>query len=115
MTQSVHMSGLGRRVVLVLPAPRGQRGWAQRDLNPRPPVCKTGALPTELYARATREPIAAVSRGSVEGGECLLVLSRVASVWNLIHHHVSDDASLVDDEGSANRGTGVLIEDAVCA
>ncbi len=34
--------------------------WAQRDLNPRPPVCKTGALPTELYARATQEPIAAI-------------------------------------------------------
>jgi hypothetical protein len=24
--------------------------WARRDLNPRPPACKAGALPTELRA-----------------------------------------------------------------
>ena len=24
--------------------------WARRDLNPRPPACKAGALPTELSA-----------------------------------------------------------------
>ena len=28
--------------------------WAQLDSNQRPPVCKTGALPTELYARDVR-------------------------------------------------------------
>src|ERR1051325_8459331 len=25
--------------------------WTRRDLNPRPPACKAGALPTELRAR----------------------------------------------------------------
>jgi hypothetical protein len=32
--------------------------WTRRDLNPRPPRCKRGALPTELRARTgvrTRE------------------------------------------------------------
>ena len=28
--------------------------WAQQDSNLWPPVCKTGALPTELYARCKR-------------------------------------------------------------
>ena len=27
--------------------------WTRRDLNPRPPACKAGALPTELRARGT--------------------------------------------------------------
>lgn len=26
-----------------------QRGWSQRDSNPRPPPCKGGALPAELW------------------------------------------------------------------
>jgi hypothetical protein len=26
--------------------------WAKRDLNPRHPACKAGALPAELFARA---------------------------------------------------------------
>ena len=28
------------------------REWTRRDLNPRPPRCKRGALPAELRARA---------------------------------------------------------------
>ncbi len=32
----------------------GKKWWALRDLNPRPPACKAGALPTELSALAFR-------------------------------------------------------------
>lgn len=30
--------------------------WTRRDLNPRPPACKAGALPTELRARTPQRP-----------------------------------------------------------
>jgi hypothetical protein len=26
-------------------------GWTRRDLNPQPPVCKTGSLPLEIRAQ----------------------------------------------------------------
>jgi hypothetical protein len=39
---------------LVLSAPRGARGtwWSQTGSNRRPPACKAGALPTELWPRS---------------------------------------------------------------
>ncbi len=58
-----------------------EQRWAQRDLNPRPPVCKTGALPTELYARTPGEPTSALA----ERREDLLVLAGIAGVPNPIH------------------------------
>ena len=45
------------RMILSEPLARSGMGflpWTRRDLNPRPPACKAGALPTELRARCTR-------------------------------------------------------------
>ena len=35
---------------------RQARGWTRRDLNPWPPGCKPGDLPTDLRARVGRSP-----------------------------------------------------------
>lgn len=43
------------------PLPEGE--WTRRDLNPRPPACKAGALPAELRAR-TGAPSGPVVAGS---------------------------------------------------
>jgi hypothetical protein len=49
---------------LVFPVPASPRQkttssrqpeWSQRDSNPRPPACKAGALPTELWPRSDGE------------------------------------------------------------
>ncbi len=89
--------------------PRAGFRWAQRDLNPRPPVCKTGALPTELYARTPGEPTAA----STQRCEDLLVLTGVAGVADSVHDRVLNDAGSVDDEGASVANAQLVVENAV--
>ena len=77
------------------------RWWSQTESNRRPPACKAGALPTELWPR-----IAAPAKREVVGlGRFELPTSRLSGVRSnhLSYRPMGADRSKLNREGGANR------------
>ena len=62
--------------------------WSQTGSNRRPPACKAGALPTELWPRSKRKPLEVVGLGRLE-----LPTSRLSSARSNQLSYKPDEAS----------------------